>query len=422
MKLSATYVCLILFLAVSAVTSRTVTDDEKDRINKGIAAAKELTGAMQTAKSVGTVLKKMTETIGPWVDGIGIFTEVLGFFLPEDTALLDEMKKGFKEVNKRLDDIKEELTEVKEAIDWAVVKVNFQGIEQDIRLLDTKLDEVLQAPNPEHGKEEYIRVYESQYNEAGLLLWDSIVNDDQVFYENIVTAGMKYTDYRRDKMDKFMIGLIALILKSSNIEVSYEKFKEQDRGMSKIWKTRLNETREAMAKADLVLENAWKDLFRGEVDKISKDSENWKHVDFRDRVYNFLTDKYPWRYWWVLAYDDVGGFDNHAVQHDTVLAYHRFRHYGRNFMVGNADPNTSFDYTRAQSEIKDRSCSNSISDCDNNSALRVIELSPFIGVAKAAIKGTKGYAAVGVKNRIVWGTMYLRKSSWYKKHYMLYFG
>ena len=422
MKLSATYICLVLFLAVSAVTSRTVTDDEKDRINKGIEAAKELTSAMQTAKDVGTVLKKMTETIGPWVDGIGIFTEVLGFFLPEDNALLDEMKKGFKEVNKRLDAIKEGLSEVKEAIDWAVVKVNFQGIEQDIRLLDSKLDEVLQAPDPEDGKEEYIRVYENQYNEAGLLLWDSIVNDDQVFYENIVTAGMKYTDYRRDKMDKFMRGLIALILKSSNIEVSYEKFKEQNRGMSAIWKTRLNETREAMVKADLVLENAWQDLFRGEVDEISKDSEDWDHVDFRDRVYNFLEDKYPWMCWWVLAYDDVTGSDVHYVYYDSDYAYIQFRHYGRNFMVGCADPNASFDEQRAQSEIKDRNCPHSLRDCQKNAAKTVMEESPFIGVAKAAIMRYYGWALVANDSRAAYGDMYLRKDSWAQKHLMVYFG
>ena len=422
MKLSATYVCLVLFLAVSAVTSRTVTDDEKDRINKGIEAAKDLTNVMQTARNVGTVLKKMTETIGPWVDGIGIFTEVLGFFLPEDNALLDEMKKGFKEVNKRLDAIKEGLSEVKEAIDWAVVKVNFQGIEQDIRLLDTKLTEVLQAPDPKDGKEEYIRVYENEYHEAGLLLWDSIVNDDQVFYENIVTAGMKYTDYRRDKMDKFMRGLIALILKSSNIEVSYEKFKEQNRGMSAIWKTRLNETREAMVKADLVLENAWQDLFRGEVDEISKDSEDWDHVDFRDRVYNFLKDKYPWMNWWVLAYDDVTGFNNHAVHYLTKYAHIQFRHYGRNFMVGCAEPSAPFDKQRAQSEIKDRDCLNSLRDCQKNAAKTVLDQSPFIGVARAAITKSLGYSLIGRKGRLAWGDMILHKDWWVQKHLMVYFG
>ena len=263
MKLSAPCVCLVLFLAVSAVTSRTVTGDEKAKINEGIKAAKDLTTTLQTAKRVSTVLQKVTEFLEPWIAGFDIFMQVLNFFLPEEDALLEEMKKGFMEVNERLDEIKEGLTEVKGSIDWSVVKVNFQGIEQDIRLLDAKLDEVLQAPDSEHGKEEYVRVYESQYNAAGLLLWDSIVNNDQVFYENIITAGMKYTNYHGGKMAKFMYGLIALILKSSNIEVSYENFKEHNRDITVIWQTRINQTIEAVSKADQVLENAWKGLFRG---------------------------------------------------------------------------------------------------------------------------------------------------------------
>ena len=422
MKLSTQCVCLVLFLAVSAVASRTVTNDEKAKINKGITAAKDLTNVIQTAKNVSDVLKKMTDTIGPWVDGIGIFTEVLGFFLPGENDLLNEMKKGFEEVNKRLDAIKDGLSEVKEAIDWAVVKVNFQGIEQDIRLLDTKLDEVLQAPDPEDGKEEYIRVYENQYNEAGLLLWDSIVNDDQVFYENIVTAGMKYTDYHRGKMDKFMRGLIALILKSSNIEVSYEKFKEQNRGMSAIWKKRLGETKDALTKADQVLENAWKDLFRGEVDKISKDCKNWGHVDFRDKVYNFLTEKYPWRYWWVLVYDDVAGFNNHAYEYVGATGHHQLRHYGRNFMVGCTDPKASFDYQRAQSEIKDRKCPNLLRHCMDNSARHVRDLTPFIGTARIVVNASKGWAVICKKNHGVWGTMKLRLSTWGREHRIFFLG
>ena len=186
--------------------SRTVTDEEKAQINKGIEAAKNLTSTMQTAKNISTVLDKMAETVGPWVDGSGIFTEVLGFFLPEEKDLLDEMKKGFMEVSGRLDDIQKKLRTVKGKIDWTVVKVNFQGIEEEITSLDTKLDEVLEAPNLEQEKEEYTRVYENQYNASGQLLWDSIVNDDQVFFENIVTAGMKYSNYRRGKMDKNLCG------------------------------------------------------------------------------------------------------------------------------------------------------------------------------------------------------------------------
>ena len=421
MKLLTPCVYLVLFLTVSADPFRTVTNNEKATINEGILAAKNLTNTLQTSNSIGTLLGKITRSIVPWIDGFEIFTKVLDFFSPMEDELLEEIRKGFMEINKRLDEIKEGLTEVKKAIDWSVVNVNFQGIEQDIRLLDTKLDEVLQAPNEEQGKEEYIRVYEGQYNEAGSLLWDSIVNNDQVFYENIITAGMKYTSYRWDKMTKFMYGLIALIIKSSIIEIAYENFKEHDRDITVIWKTRLNQTIEAVLKADQVLENVWKDLFCGEVDKISKDNQNIEHAYFRNAVYSFLSDKYPWRYWWVLVYDDVRGFEKHAIQYVLEIGHHRFRHYGRNFMVGSVDPLIFFDNQRAKFEIRNRICPHSKNVCKRSSAKYALELTPFMGVAKAAMV-TTDYAAIGTK--MVAGTMRLERlnGTWSRNHFMFYFG
>ena len=219
-----------------------------------------------------------------------------------------------------------------------------------------------------------------------------------------------------------MRGLIALILKSTNIEVSYEKFKKQDQGMVEIWKTRLDETRKALAKADLVLENAWKDLFRGEVDNISKDLDGWSHVNFNDVVYRFLDDKYPWRYWWVLTYDDVEGFENHAVSYLPEFGHHRFHHHGRNFIIGCTDPDAVFDYEHAKSEIRERICPYDIKDCERDSAMHVLKLSPVIGVAQAVLKFHMGLAAVSRTNRLVMRSMYLRKNTWEKKHYMFYMG
>ena len=53
---------------------------------------------------------------------------------------------------------------------------------QSPRLMDAKLKEVYAAPNPAHGKQEFIRVYENEYHTAGLLLWDAIVAHDSVLY------------------------------------------------------------------------------------------------------------------------------------------------------------------------------------------------------------------------------------------------
>ena len=42
-----------------------------------------------------------------------------------------------------------------------------------------------------------------------------------------------------------------------------------------------------------------------------------------DKLYNFVTEKYDWRFWFVAVYDDMGGFDKHNMwQHGGTVFLH----------------------------------------------------------------------------------------------------
>ena len=423
MKLSVTFACLVLLLAVSAVRSRRVTESEKQKMRRGIDAGKTFVKVLKTTKKFTDVLTKLGSTIAPWMEGFTILTDFLGFFMPEDNELLNEMKKGFDEVNKRLDEIKEKISEVKEAIEWASVKVNFQKIEQNIKLLDLKLADAVAAPDAEDGQAHFIEIYKSNYDQAGSRLYLSVVKNDHVVADNIVAAGIKFTKSHRDKMEDYMRGLIALMIMSANIEVAYEKFTDQNRGMETIWKRRLSDTQESLTEVENYLVNAWKELFPDEVNEIAEKHKNGNsHTELAKRMTGFLADKYYWRYWFALVYDEVWGWGNHAVRGSQYVHF-QFRRSGRNFVVASIDPSTTFNTGAARAAFHDYKCPSKIKDCRDNSAGKVLDLSPNVGVGKVVVfdKWYVGTSCSG-PNRWVQGTVLLYKPTVRRKHYLYYFG
>ena len=198
---------------------------------------------------------------------------------------------------------------------------------------------------------------------------------------------MGQTKYHRAKTNCIMKGFIALLMKATNIEVSYEKFKGHDRDISGIWERRLLQAQMAFLKADDELEHAWRKLFPGEVDKMSRDSVGLGHAAFADQVYGFLTDKYPWMYWGVLIYDPVAGWDNHAVHGKSGYTHHQFRHHGRNFHISCTHPYWRFDRNAAFAGVVQ--C---LVGCENT-ALEILDrLPPMIGVSEAVLRFNVNYA------------------------------
>ena len=422
MKLSVTFACLILLLAVSAVRSRRVTEDEKQKMRRGIDAGKTFVNVLKTTKKFTDVLTKMGSAMAPWLEGFGILTDLIGSFMPEDNALLNEIRKGFDEVNKRLDEIKEEIKAVKEAIKWATVKVDFAQIEKNIRLLDQILTEALAAPNPDHGKSHFIEIYKKDYDQAGTRLYISIVNNDQIVSDNIVAAGMHFTKYRRDVMEDYMRGLIALMMMSANIELAYERFNEEDRGMEAIWKGKLDDTKTALGKAEDTLVNAWKELVRTEAVEMVEKHRGWAFQNIAKVMTTFFADKYYWRHWFVFIYDEVWGFGNHAVtQSENIYVW--FRQSGHNFIVASIDPSTTFDMGAAQRAYHDYKCQSTIKDCRQNSAGKVWEMTPNVGVGKVVVfsKWDIGMSS-SAPNRHFGGVMLLYKSTVRRKHHLYFFG
>ena len=95
--------CLLLLLLVVALPGALthVSLDDVSTIHDGLSAGKDFIDSLAEAtssKEFTASLEKMSTMLGPWVDGIGVFSAVLGMFLPEDDAVLNAIKEGFDEV------------------------------------------------------------------------------------------------------------------------------------------------------------------------------------------------------------------------------------------------------------------------------------------------------------------------------------
>ncbi|KAH9401663.1 hypothetical protein TYRP_017063 [Tyrophagus putrescentiae] len=79
----------------------------------------------------------------------------------------------------------------------------------------------------------------------------------------------------------------------------------------------------------------------GEVDHYLSAYESDSHEQFTSRVYYFLTDKYPFRDWYVASWW-TSGYENHAIRyHDNVHSNYWHHTHGRCLIVAAAPPGLS---------------------------------------------------------------------------------
>ena len=70
-------------------------------------------------------------------------------------------------------------------------------------------------------------------------------------------------------------------------------------------------------------------------DIIKKGGKRFSNKRLMHEIYDFVEDKYDWRYWFVAVYNDMKGFDKHAI---ASCGGHAFLHtYGKNIAVASQD-------------------------------------------------------------------------------------
>ena len=135
--------------------------------------------------------------------------------------------------------------------------------------------------------------------------------------------------------------------------------------------------------------NSWSKNYGREANNLARKYNGRSHKDFANKAHRFFQTKYHWRNWYVLSYDPVWGWGKHTVGGADV--YHKFRYYGRNFLVGSTPKSSKLDKKRASNAIHDVECSKFqlASTCRNYGARTVYRSSYNGGRAKAVINATR---------------------------------
>lgn len=395
-------------------------------MERGISAGRQLSEVLQKAP-FKEAMAKADLFIIPWMSAIELVFDFVGSFFPEtDELILEEIIKGFKQVNARLDIIIRELGEIKKLIKWNEMKVKFGDIEYRIRLLDTTLKESLGAPNKKDGINRFIQTFDSEYRNAGFGLYDSTANNDQVFSKNLLTAAMKYSEYERKGCQKFSKGIFGLLLKAASVELASEKFKKQALGMKNIWSGRISRCRVAMQGTDNILEKeAWKGQSKVDAEKTAQALNGKSHGEFSKTLYDYLVEKYYWRHWYVVAYDECDGYYDHAsrLPADGILSVKR---WGRNYIVVSTDPSSPWDLNKANSYTKNYYCRALPHQCHKDTGKWMLDLSPNYGVAKLVVQAWKApsMAINAQPGRHTRRRVKLLRPTggWYNRYDMVYFG
>ena len=98
-------------------------------------------------------------------------------------------------------------------------------------------------------------------------------------------------------------------------------------------------------KAYEISKNYHKQMTADVDDLILRNARNLGNEALMNKIYDFLTAKYEWRFWFVAVYDDVIGYDNHYIRYCGGVT--RLHQVGdKNVVVASTDKKYAARYCR----------------------------------------------------------------------------
>lgn len=96
-------------------------------------------------------------------------------------------------------------------------------------------------------------------------------------------------------------------------------------------------------------------------DIIKKGGKSFSNERLMHEIYDFVEEKYDWRYWFVAVYNDMKGFDEHAI---ASCGGHTFLHtHGKNIAVGSQDKMYSSRFEKENAAEILRSVESDVKNC-----------------------------------------------------------
>ncbi|CAB4026720.1 Hypothetical predicted protein [Paramuricea clavata] len=331
------HLCVAAILVVSLpIQTKTLTADEKSNIEKGIEAGKTIAEALKDS-DFRKSLVNLGKNLAPFLGVLGPLAGIALSFIPGgESAELAFMKEQFKEVNAKLDIITAEFKEVKNAVVWSSVLARFGPYEAKIRAASRNLDEMYRAEELITRKalrNEFIRKYQYHFDDSLDNLYDAVMLNKNILSPDLLQSITEKTKNHKRKFESFCMGLTQILIEGIKVKISYFAMQHNTTHyLSKKWAKKMN---------------AWKDKIQSESSKLK--NEYWKQLvtDVEDMflryrkvgnkklnniLYDFVTDKYDWFYWFVAVYNDIKGYQVHTIIPGKFAFLHR---HGKCFILAN---------------------------------------------------------------------------------------
>jgi len=277
-----------------------------------------------------------------------VVLNIVFMFIEVESPEMKQLKIEFARLNNRLDQWSEEFAEIKRLIDWNAIQVGFGNHERSIRTMSDHLTTLVNCPPSIRSMQTqvFFSNYESSFLNTAEKLYNSMVNTDMIFSENLFRASQTYSEYHRGKVQHFMMGNFQLLLKAVEIQASYIQLRYNSTNATEftkhLWEKKFLLLRDRMVEIDNDTQKRWKTQSERDLDSLLAKHYALSNVDFEKVAINFFAEKYDWRAWSIVTYKDIGGWDNHAAYHCTGsnTGVVRFRTNGRNVQMASLEPHS----------------------------------------------------------------------------------
>ena len=178
-----------------------------------------------------------------------------------------------------------------------------------------KIDQLLDANSSiffEYSVKEFLKAYAADYNDAGRKLYVGIVSDSLVFTDNLIKAARHYFKDHRNKMQRFYVALITLLVRAAQVEMSYHQLNGQPNEylleVEHWWNKSMEIVDERFRKADEEIVNNSVSRMADDIVEFYGQHSTLEFSDFEAALYNILSDKYPYLAILTLMFSVQGGF------------------------------------------------------------------------------------------------------------------
>ena len=186
----------------------------------------------------------------------------------------------------------------------------------------------------------FIGQYNNDFDSSVQNLYDGIVNNDQIFSDNILEAVVRETKNHKDKIEKFSLGLVQLLIQGIKVKVSYYGLNEQNADhVITEWQTKMDTLKVKLETVSNTVKGNYLNQMKLDAQDIILRQHGLGNQGLLDELYDFVTEKYDWRFWFVAVYDEMRGADKHNMWHCGGVSY--LHTHDKNVIIASQDKTDS---------------------------------------------------------------------------------